>query len=251
MAATRRRSTLDAARRSRRATGKLILVTAINPTPGGRRQDDDLGRPRRRAQPDRQARRCWRCANRRSARASAPRAARPAAAMRRSCRWRTSTSISPAISTRSPAAHNLLAAMIDNHIHWGNALDIDVRRDRLAARARHERPRAARHRPVARRRRPTAIPRESGFDITVASEVMAILCLAERPGRPGGAARPDRRRLHARPPAGHRARPEGGRRDGGAAGGGDQAQPRPDAGGQSRRSSTAGRSPTSRMAATR
>ena len=76
------------------------------------------------------------------------------------------------------AANNLLAAMIDNHIYWGNALDIDTRRDQLAALPGHERPRAA---PDRRRRSaasPTAFPREDGFDITVASEVMAILCLA-------------------------------------------------------------------------
>ena len=52
------------------------------------------------------------------------------------------------------AAHNLLAAMIDNHIYWGNALDIDPRRDRLASRAGRERPRAARN----RRRRSAASP---------------------------------------------------------------------------------------------
>ena len=40
------------------------------------------------------------------------------------------------------AAHNLLSAMIDNHIYWGNAHDLDARRVRLAARRRHERPRA-------------------------------------------------------------------------------------------------------------
>ena len=42
------------------------------------------------------------------------------------------------------SANNLLAAMIDNHIYWGNALGIDQAPHRLAARARHERPRAAR-----------------------------------------------------------------------------------------------------------
>ena len=50
-------------------------------------------------------------------------------------------------------ANNLLAAMIDNHIHHGNELGIDVRRIAVEARARHERPRAARHHRRARRPR--------------------------------------------------------------------------------------------------
>ncbi len=41
------------------------------------------------------------------------------------------------------SAHNLLAAMIDNHIHWGNALDLDTRPHHLAAGHGHERPRVA------------------------------------------------------------------------------------------------------------
>ena len=74
------------------------------------------------------------------------------------------------------SAHNLLSAMLDNHLHWGNALDIDPRRiswrrvldmnDRVL-------------RDVVLGLGPgNGVPRESGFDITVASEVMAILCLA-------------------------------------------------------------------------
>ena len=51
------------------------------------------------------------------------------------------------------SANNLLAAMIDNHIYWGNPLGIDPRRDLLAARAGHERPRAAPHRRRPGRRR--------------------------------------------------------------------------------------------------
>ena len=75
------------------------------------------------------------------------------------------------------SAHNLLAAMLDNHVYWGNALGIDPAPHRLAARARHERPRAARDRRRPRRRR-NGFAREDGFDITVASEVMAAFCLA-------------------------------------------------------------------------
>ena len=67
------------------------------------------------------------CASRRSGRSSASRAAPRAAATRRSCRWRTSTSTSRATSPPITAAHNLLAAMIDNHLHYGNALGIDPR----------------------------------------------------------------------------------------------------------------------------
>ncbi|MEL6285810.1 MAG: formate--tetrahydrofolate ligase [Pseudomonadota bacterium] len=75
------------------------------------------------------------------------------------------------------AAHNLLSAMIDNHIHWGNALEIDPRRvawprvvdmnDRALRRLTHSLGGPA-----------NGFPREDRFDITVASEVMAILCLA-------------------------------------------------------------------------
>jgi formate--tetrahydrofolate ligase len=76
------------------------------------------------------------------------------------------------------SAHNLLAAMIDNHIHWGNALDIDLRRI-VWRRALDMNDRALRD--IAQSLGGTAngFPRESGFDITVASEVMAILCLAD------------------------------------------------------------------------
>ena len=75
------------------------------------------------------------------------------------------------------AAHNLLSAMIDNHIHWDNQLDIDPRR-------------IAWKRVVDMNDRPlrditcglggvgNGIPRQSGFDITVASEIMAVFCLA-------------------------------------------------------------------------
>ena len=75
------------------------------------------------------------------------------------------------------SAHNLLAAMLDNHVHWGNALDIDVRQVPWR-RVLDMNDRALRD--IAQSLGGTAngYPRESGFDITVASEVMAILCLA-------------------------------------------------------------------------
>jgi formate--tetrahydrofolate ligase len=76
------------------------------------------------------------------------------------------------------SAHNLLAAMIDNHVHWGNALDIDVRRI-VWRRVLDMNDRALRDIAQSLGGVANGFPRESGFDITVASEVMAILCLAE------------------------------------------------------------------------
>ena len=75
------------------------------------------------------------------------------------------------------AAHNLLAAMIDNHVHWGNVLDIDVRRI-VWRRVLDVNDRALRDIVQSIGGVANGYPRESGFDITVASEVMAILCLA-------------------------------------------------------------------------
>jgi formate--tetrahydrofolate ligase len=76
------------------------------------------------------------------------------------------------------SAHNLLAAMLDNHIHWGNALDVDVRRVTWR-RVLDMNDRALRDIAQSLGGPANGFPRESGFDITVASEVMAILCLAE------------------------------------------------------------------------
>jgi formate--tetrahydrofolate ligase len=76
------------------------------------------------------------------------------------------------------SAHNLLAALIDNHIHWGNALDIDVRRI-VWRRVLDMNDRALRDIAQSLGGPANGFPRESGFDITVASEVMAILCLAD------------------------------------------------------------------------
>ena len=76
------------------------------------------------------------------------------------------------------AAHNLLAALIDNHIHWGNALGIDVRRVTWR-RVLDVNDRALRDTVVALGGPANGFPRETGFDITVASEVMACLCLCD------------------------------------------------------------------------
>ena len=75
------------------------------------------------------------------------------------------------------AAHNLLSAMLDNHIYWGNELGIDVRRIAWK-RVIDMNDRALREIVAAIGGPGNGYPREAGFDITVASEVMAILCLA-------------------------------------------------------------------------
>ena len=148
------------------------------------------------------------------------------------------------------SAHNLLAALIDNHIYWGNALGIDSRRVAWR-RVMDMNDRALREIVCSLGGVANGFPREAGFDITVASEVMAIFCLAsdlddlkERLGNIIVG-------LYARPQTGPRARPQGARRDDGAAQGGAVAESRADARGHARPSSTAVRSPTSRMAATR
>ncbi|MEQ8297656.1 MAG: formate--tetrahydrofolate ligase [Nitratireductor sp.] len=75
------------------------------------------------------------------------------------------------------SAHNLLSAMIDNHIYWGNALEIDMRRVAWR-RVMDMNDRALRQIVCSLGGVTNGFPREAGFDITVASEVMAILCLA-------------------------------------------------------------------------
>ena len=75
------------------------------------------------------------------------------------------------------AANNLLAAMVDNHIHQGNALNIDLRRI-VWRRAMDMNDRQLRYIVNGLGGKGNGVPREDGFDITVASEVMAILCLA-------------------------------------------------------------------------
>ncbi|MCC6719931.1 MAG: formate--tetrahydrofolate ligase [Acetobacteraceae bacterium] len=75
------------------------------------------------------------------------------------------------------SANNLLAAMLDNHIYWGNALGIDPRRV-FWRRALDMNDRALRGIVGSLGGVANGFPREDGFDITVASEVMAVLCLA-------------------------------------------------------------------------
>ena len=75
------------------------------------------------------------------------------------------------------SAHNLLSALIDNHIYWGNNLNIDVRRI-VWRRVMDMNDRALRSINVNLGGVANGFPREDGFDITVASEIMAIFCLA-------------------------------------------------------------------------
>ncbi len=76
------------------------------------------------------------------------------------------------------SAHNLLAALLDNHIYWGNALGIDQRRVQFK-RVLDMNDRALRSIVNSLGGVSNGFPREDGFDITVASEVMAILCLSK------------------------------------------------------------------------
>ncbi len=102
------------------------------------------------------------------------------------------------------SAHNLLAAMLDNHVYWGNEQEIDIRRIALR-RVMDMNDRALRQIVASLGGVPNGFPREAGFDITVASEVMAILCLAtdladlqKRLGDIIVAYRRDRTPVHAR-----------------------------------------------------
>ncbi|MHA1555033.1 MAG: formate--tetrahydrofolate ligase [Alphaproteobacteria bacterium] len=101
-------------------------------------------------------------------------------------------------------AHNLLSAMIDNHIYWGNALEIDQRRV-VWRRVVDLNDRALRQINCSLGGVANGFPRETGYDITVASEIMAILCLATdlgdlqaRIGRIVVAYRRDRSPIHCR-----------------------------------------------------
>jgi formate--tetrahydrofolate ligase len=75
------------------------------------------------------------------------------------------------------AAHNLLSALIDNHVYWGNKLDLDLRRISWR-RVLDVNDRALREIVTSLGGVANGFPREAGFDITVASEIMAIFCLA-------------------------------------------------------------------------
>ncbi len=129
---------------------------------------------------------------------------------------------------RHHLAHNLLSAMIDNHIYWGNPHDIDLRRV-IWRRVIDMNDRALRQIVGPLGGVSNGFPRESGFDITVASEIMAILCLASD-------LKDLQKRMgdiivgYARQEPGVLPRHQGRQRDDRAAQGRDPAQPGADAG---------------------
>ncbi len=164
---------LDVAARSQR--GKLILVTAITPTPAGEGKTTTtigLGDALRRA-----GKRTAICLREPSlgpcfgAKGGATGGGRAQVAPMEEINLHFTGDLH-AIS----AAHNLLASLIDNHIFWGNALDLDTRKITWR-RVVDLNDRALRHIVIGLGGPSNGFPRESGFDITVASEVMAIFCL--------------------------------------------------------------------------
>jgi formate--tetrahydrofolate ligase len=160
-----------------RPDGKLILVTAINPTPAGEGKTtttvglgDGLNRIGRRAVV------CIREAS-----------LGPNFGMKGGAAGGGLSQIVPMEEMNLhftgdfhaiTSAHNLLSAMIDNHIYWGNELEIDERRI-VWRRVMDMNDRALRDIVVSLGGVSNGFPRQTGFDITVASEVMAILCLSK------------------------------------------------------------------------
>lgn len=159
-----------------RETGKLILVTAINPTPAGEGKTtttvglgDGLNRIGKKA-----------CVCIREASLG------PNFGMKGGAAGGGYAQVVPMEEMNLhftgdfhaiTSAHALLSAMIDNHIYWGNALEIDTRRV-VWRRVVDMNDRALRQITASLGGVANGFPREAGFDITVASEVMAILCLA-------------------------------------------------------------------------
>ncbi|MEJ6391526.1 formate--tetrahydrofolate ligase [Gymnodinialimonas ulvae] len=160
-----------------RANGKLILVTAINPTPAGEGKTtttvglgDGLNRIGKNAMV------CIREAS-----------LGPNFGMKGGAAGGGYAQVVPMEEMNLhftgdfhaiTSAHSLLSAMIDNHIYWGNELEIDVRRVQWR-RVVDMNDRALRQITASLGGVANGFPREAGFDITVASEVMAILCLAK------------------------------------------------------------------------
>ena len=126
------------------------------------------------------------------------------------------------------AANNLLSALIDNHVYWGNSLGIDPRRISWR-RAVDMNDRSLRSIVSSLGGVANGFPREDGFDITVASEVMAIFCLATESRGSAAPARRHHRRPDARQEEHPRLRAEGAGLDGRAAEGRHRAQSGADA----------------------
>ena len=159
-----------------RAPGKLVLVTAINPTPAGEgKTTTTVGLGDGLAAIGKRAAICIREAS-----------LGPNFGMKGGAAGGGHAQVVPMDDMNLhftgdfhaiTSAHNLLAAMIDNHIYWGNAQDIDTRRIDWR-RVMDMNDRALRDMVVGLGGVANGFARQTGFDITVASEVMAILCLA-------------------------------------------------------------------------
>jgi formate--tetrahydrofolate ligase len=159
-----------------RPQGKLILVTAINPTPAGEGKTtttiglgDALNRLGKRVAIALREPSLGPCFGQKGGATGGGRA-QVAPMDEINLHF---TGDFHAIST----ANNLLAAMLDNHVYWGNALDIDPRRV-VWRRALDMNDRALRETTVGLGGVANGFPRTDGFDITVASEVMAVFCLS-------------------------------------------------------------------------
>jgi formate--tetrahydrofolate ligase len=159
-----------------RAEGKLILVTAINPTPAGEgKTTTTVGLGDALARIGKKSAICIREAS-----------LGPNFGMKGGAAGGGYAQIVPMEEMNLhftgdfhaiTSAHNLLTAMIDNHIYWGNSLEIDERRI-VWRRVMDMNDRALRDMVVGLGGVSNGFARQTGFDITVASEVMAILCLS-------------------------------------------------------------------------
>jgi formate--tetrahydrofolate ligase len=175
---TRAKIALDLYRRTRNApTGKLILVTAINPTPAGEgKTTTSIGLTDALCRLGKRAVVCLREPS-----------VGPCFGVKGGGTGGGYAQVAPMEDINLhfngdfhvvTSAHNLLAAMLDNHLHFGNALGIDERRI-VWRRVIDMNDRALRQVVIGLGGTANSIPRESGFDITPASEVMATLCFSE------------------------------------------------------------------------
>ena len=175
---TKAKITLDLYRRLQNApTGKLILVTAIHPTPAGEgKTTTSIGLTDALSRLGKRAILCLREPS-----------VGPCFGVKGGGTGGGYAQVAPMEEINLhfngdfhvvTSAHNLLAAMLDNHLHFGNALGIDQRRI-VWRRVLDMNERALRKIVIGLGGTGNSIPRESGFDITPASEVMATLCFSE------------------------------------------------------------------------
>jgi formate--tetrahydrofolate ligase len=175
---TKAKITLDLYRRLENApTGKLILVTAINPTPAGEgKTTTSIGLTDALSRLGKKAILCLREPS-----------VGPCFGVKGGGTGGGYAQVAPMEEINLhfngdfhvvTSAHNLLAALLDNHLHFGNALGIDQRRI-VWRRVLDMNERALREIVLGLGGTGNSIPRESGFDITPASEVMATLCFSE------------------------------------------------------------------------